>query len=208
MTKLQCTFSYNKLKIIVHWLIVFIVIVLTVNRPYNTIKLAHVHLYIRLVCVNDWLCWLTSLHVKWVIMLFNGLRAAVRSERVLKMREKSEKCICYYETGKNACEWLLVKSMWVDSGNRHKLKCKHEWKKYEPRSIVFLPKDTRIWRLWNGNIIRSCVCVCVHPPLSLNNCKCGLTFSFPQHKSICNAVLDWLGSLGGPTHYTWHVPCI
>lgn len=31
MTKLQC--AVNKLKMIIHWLIVFIVIVLIVNRP-------------------------------------------------------------------------------------------------------------------------------------------------------------------------------
>jgi len=40
-------------------------------------------------------------------MIFHELRAAVTSERVLKMREKSEKVHLLLWTGKNACEWLF-----------------------------------------------------------------------------------------------------
>lgn len=52
-----------------------------------------------------------------------NIQPGYRSERVLEMRERSERCICFYETGKkmhvNGSFPGLVKSMLVDSGNRH-----------------------------------------------------------------------------------------
>lgn len=69
-------------------------------------------------------------------------RSVVETELVMWERsERWKKCMwnemLFIDPG-----W--VRSMWEDSGNQSgmadNLKCNHEWKKYEPRSMVFLPK--------------------------------------------------------------------
>ncbi len=106
----------------------------------------------------------------------------------------------------NACKSsfpVLVKSMRTDSGNRHVKwpEWKHEWKKYKPRSIFFLPEipeseHFEIVILYGSVYVF--VYILLSPWTTINVIAVAHIF-FSTKKFF---------RLGGQTHNTWHVPCI
>lgn len=136
--------------------------------------------------------------------MFQVLYLRTRSVPGLWLRQ-SLSCERGQKGGRNACEMLFIDPGWVrsmreDSGNRSgmadNLRCNHEWKKYEPRSMVFLPKIPES---------ECCEMVMLYSPMyayvyslqSLNNYEFALwphTVLFLITTRLCAAV--WT--------YTWH----